>query len=316
MNEDSLKGIRSDGLTKLRDFFEKCGACRESIPPIFQLEVIVDANIIISDLIWLVKGRRDKHARTKLQELIDSETILACAPSILKVEVTKHLSRIAKKEGIAIQDLEAEWQEYAKKIVFEDLPYQLPNLTTDDRDPNDLPYITLQHWTGARIYTKDKDISAMGGVTVGHTVIAHLHDYSRHAAIEYTIKYQGVVIAVLSEKLVKLLFSFIESLAISAKKLPSWVWFLACGVLIVGLLNSTSRKLIVTWISSLPVKTMKTGLKIVEFTEPFVLEHQKAQEKAIAALKAVNFKLEGENVQQPFPVGESKVSGTFLSGDE
>jgi predicted nucleic acid-binding protein len=306
MNEDFIEAIRSDDLSKLRAFFEKCEAFRESIAPIFQLEVIVDANVIISDLIWLVKVRRYKQARTRLQELIDSETILAYAPSVLKAEVSKHLSSIAKKEGLAIEDLAAEWQEYANKIVFEDLAYQPANLPPDERDPDDLPYIKLQQRTGARIYTKDKDISAMGGVTIGYTVIAHLRDYSRHAAIEYTIKYQGVVIAVLSKNSAKLLFSFIKSLAISARKLPSWVWFVACGVLIVGLLNPTSRNLIVTWISSLPVKAMKIGLKVVKFTEPFVLEHQKAQEKAIAALNAVGLELQGRNVQQPFTFLEGK----------
>jgi len=299
MNEYFLETIRSDDLVELRDIFEKSEAFRELIAPIFQLEVIVDANVIISDLIHLARGRKAKPARTKLQELIDSETVVAYAPSILKVEVNKHLSTISKKKGIPIEDLEAEWREYAKKIIFRDTSYRPPNSTDEERDPDDLPYITLQQKTGAPIYTRDKDIHAMDGQTIGYTVITHLRDYSRYASIEYTIKYQGVVVAVLNEKLIEVLFSFIKSLARFARKLPSWVWFVVCGVLIAGLLNSTSRYKIATWMSYFSTETKEIGLKIFNLTEPFILEHQKAQKQAIASLKAVNSELQMKSQMYP-----------------
>ena len=291
MNKLVSQVIRSDELPALRSFLERFDTFQTLFPPIKQFEVIIDASVVISDLIWLTKHRKKKDARSSLQELIDSETVIPYAPSVLKEEVHKRLLTVSKEQRISLNNLEAEWEKYAKTIVFEDSPNQSHELTDDIRDPNDLPYISLQLAKNASIYTRDKDFSSMGGATIDFHVVARLRDYSRHAAIEYTIKSGGVVVAVISGKLVELLFSFVKSLAAQIGKLPSWVWLIACGVLIVALLHPTSRKAVITFISTLPVSTKEIGLKIVEFTKPFVIEHYNAKEQAEAALDSVTAKV-------------------------
>ena len=225
-----------------------------------------------------------------LRELIHSETVIPYAPSVLKKEVRKRLSTISKEQRISLKKLEAEWEKYAKIIVFEDATNQPHELTGDIRDPNDLPYISLQLAKNASIYTRDKDFSSMGGITIDLHVIARLRDYFRYAAIEYTIKSGGIVVAVISGKLVEQLFHFIKSIAEQVGILPSWVWLIVCGILIVALLHPNSRKAVITFITTLPVKTKEIGLKIVEFTKPLVIEHYNAKEQAEVALSAVTTK--------------------------
>ena len=96
--EKYLHSIKSDDLSNLRSLLDKYGAFLSSIAPIFQLKVIVDANVIIGDLIWLTKHRKKRNARTALQELIEAETVIAHAPTILEVEVKKHLSALVIRQ--------------------------------------------------------------------------------------------------------------------------------------------------------------------------------------------------------------------------
>ena len=294
--EKYLHSIKSDDLSNLRSLLDKYGAFLSSIAPIFQLKVIVDANVIIGDLIWLTKHRKKRNAQTALQELIKAETVIAHAPTILEVEVKKHLSAVAKKYGINEEYLQAEWQSYANCIEFTDVPNVSSPLVAAVRDPNDIPYLTLQRATSAPIYTRDKDIPAMGGATVNYTVIAKLQEYSRSAAVEYTIKSQGIVIAVISGKIVEQLFSFVRSLTAGAKKLPSWVWLFAGATVVIALLNPKIRNMMTSWVSSLPNKAQKFGMQLIKLTEPIVHEHQRAKEMADKALEAVNFELKELNV--------------------
>ncbi len=53
-------GIRSDSLPTLRGLLDSIEVLRADIGPIARFDMVVDANILISDIIWLASKRRSE----------------------------------------------------------------------------------------------------------------------------------------------------------------------------------------------------------------------------------------------------------------
>ena len=58
-SNNTFGSVESDSLVYLRSLFDGWGDAISVIAPIFQLEVIIDANVVLGDLIWQAKKRRD-----------------------------------------------------------------------------------------------------------------------------------------------------------------------------------------------------------------------------------------------------------------
>ncbi len=128
-----------------------------------QLRLVIDSNIVLSELIWLVTKRRNPTARTALQEVIASGTIVAFAPEKLREEIKKHIKTIATDKGISEELLYTEWQNYEKYLHFCPVDALEENDNLPKRDPADLPFIYLYSRVGASaIVSWDKDIQRWG----------------------------------------------------------------------------------------------------------------------------------------------------------
>jgi hypothetical protein len=276
--------VKSDDLMQLRRFFEEHATMLHAIRPLFKIQIIIDTNVVIRDLIRLAK-RGDAQERSWIQELCAAGTLTACAPSILDAEVRRNLPLVAKERHVSLPLMVAQWEVYLRSIAFIDAPDKTVLLDTDVRHPNDLPYIWLQQRTDALIYTNDKDIPAMGGRTIGYTVIAHLCDYSRNAAVEYTIKYQGIILASIGVGLAKQVFSFLRSLSVHARRMPSWIWLIGGAAVLIALLHPRVRMAVVSHLCSLPPKARQLGSVLAEMTEPFMIAHSEAKRNADTALE-------------------------------
>ncbi len=79
---------------------------------------VIDSNIIIKDLIWLARTRKNKSARTNLQEVIDSGIVIAYAPTELSEEVEKKLPEVAEECNMPVKCFYEEWQKYQKKYLL------------------------------------------------------------------------------------------------------------------------------------------------------------------------------------------------------
>jgi len=255
---------------------------------VFQMEVILDANIVLRDLIWTTTKRKNKNAKTDLQEVLEAETVIAIAPIFLKHEVEKHLPTISSLHRVAIEELEKEWRKLSNFIEFHTEIDDLDISLTDVRDPNDLPYIKLQIKTGAPIRTEDKDIPAMNGITISAQVIASLKDYSRHAAVEYTFKLQGVSLITFSSVAIVSIFKFVIHMTKSLGKLPSWILWTAVIALIVGLLFPLTREAILGWIGTLSYKLKSLGEDVVELLMPHFKGHDEAKSRADKLRREIN----------------------------
>src|SRR3989344_1810025 len=108
--------VPSDHLARLREFLITIPYLMELFGVLPQLRFVIDSNIIIHDLIWLIKHRQNPSARTGLQEVIASETIIAFAPNWLRTEIEKHIPIIAAEQHIPVYRLQEEWLSYQKYL--------------------------------------------------------------------------------------------------------------------------------------------------------------------------------------------------------
>jgi predicted nucleic acid-binding protein len=188
--------IRSDALAQLREIANALPSLASIFGKIPVVHVVVDANVVLADLMILAQPRRKSGVRTILQELEASGTVCLFAPTKLREELERHLPTIARQRGFDLAQLRGLWADYEAILrYFEPDPAVL---TEAERvgDPDDLPYAHLRSQLGARaVYSRDQDLRQMGAPVVQLEVFLSLRDYTRAASIELTIKF-GLSVAV------------------------------------------------------------------------------------------------------------------------
>jgi len=225
----------SDHLKELRTLSVLWEALRPVIGTILQIRLVVDTNMVISELLQLAKPRRVPNYRTALQELMASETIICYAPQQLKGEMEQHWLDVARNKGIAPEAAEALWDDYAAHLRFCAVSLESTDLSGVP-DPADLSFTMLAARIGAQIYSRDPHIAAMGGHVVTMDCVFRLRDYARYKTIEVAIQMGGAVVVsgtlgvlVLTFKALKAALSVFTRLPPGAKVLIllGFVWALA-----------------------------------------------------------------------------------------
>ena len=84
------KILCSDVLPKLREILELFPALRTVLPHLLQLAVVIDANIVQSELWWRLKNRPRPELRSSLEEALASGVLVAYAPHHLEDEIREH----------------------------------------------------------------------------------------------------------------------------------------------------------------------------------------------------------------------------------
>lgn len=100
------KNIRSDVLDNLREVISHFSGIEKHIGSIFQVRLVIDTNAVISDLLWMVKRKKEDN-KTAIIEVIQAGTLIACAPEQLKYEIEEHLPKIADKKNIPFENIQA-----------------------------------------------------------------------------------------------------------------------------------------------------------------------------------------------------------------
>ena len=209
--------IKSDVLADLRPLLA-VNPVFASIIQLYRVRLVIDANVILSDLRWLAR-RRNPEARTTLQEVIAAGTVVAFAPSTLGSEIEEHLPRIAREGRVDLGRLQSEWLSYQQLIHFRSpVEGALPSWV---QDPDDLPYLFLRMEIGAEaIYTNDSDIAAMGAPVVGTDVVVALKEYSRATSVEVTIKLGGTAVMFAGSTAVVQVFKALRQIVDGFGRLP------------------------------------------------------------------------------------------------
>lgn len=249
--------IRSDALKEFRSLYAD-GAPLALLASLFQVNLILDANVIVRELIWATTRRKNPHGRSELLEVLEVETVIAWAPTFLESEVEKYIPLIIEK-GARHEEVTAHWLRLRTLIKLVDVG-GIPEDGVDYRDPKDVPYLRLQQKINATIVTADKDIAAMGGTVAPIAVMATLRAYSRAAAVQVTFQVGGYALGGLSLKALSGATKFVHSAAKKAAvNVPREVWLGLLALLCVAMVIPASR----TWIrSQLEVMARPLGIAI------------------------------------------------------
>ena len=274
----SAASIHSENLASLRSLADQSPLFKH-LQGVFQITVIIDANIILRDLLWLTKKRTKPGARSELKELLDAETVLAVAPTFLLEEIAYHIQKFAAERSIPFDVLIAEWEAYKARIRFVDVGGPDPTFL----DPKDAPYIKLQRESGHLIYSRDTDILRMGGMTAPPILFANLRLYSRQVVIEYALKAGGQGTLVVSFALAAAVTKFTRTLVGKVSKRFLWI---AALIIVCALIYGPTRQFLKSFLAALPEKAQKLGIWLsTEFTQ-LADEHERARKAAGSALAA------------------------------
>lgn len=256
--------VRSDKLKQLRVVIRSWKESSAAIGSAAQFRLVVDSNVVLGDLLWLVSGRTNDNAKTQLMETIEAETIDLYAPPILFKEVEEKIPLIAAQKKLDVNLMYAQWSIYKTQIKIAEPDSEKVLALQNGVDPNDAEFVALEQTIGASgVISKDRHIGQMGGNHISVTCITHLRNYSRSTAIEMNIKVNGVLFARVSCAAIAGIYAGSKALIEGVSKAPDWVKvaLLAGGLLVAlhpGARTSVARGL-------------KTALKGISEATPFVI---------------------------------------------
>lgn len=271
--QNLVQSIRSDDLPRFALVLQQISIFKNRLS-VFQVDLILDANVVIRDLLWLARKRTNPTARTELMEVMDCDVVRAHAPYFLIREINLHLPQLAEEHTIDLKTLRTLWEQYRKRIRF--VAVGGPAKKAVNGDPKDAPYLRLQRKLSYPIASEDSDISRMGGTVVRIQVFGALRAYSRQTAVEYQLKVNGAMSAIL-------LAGMFEGGVALAQRIPSlpkpMLWG---GAALIGLLllHPTSRKKILEIGAGLFTGGALALGAAYEAVAPMLAEHYAAQTSA------------------------------------
>lgn len=262
---ENIFTVRSDKLKELRVVVSYWKKTSSVIGNAAQFRLVVDSNVILGDLLWLVAERRNESAKTDLMETIEAETIDLYAPPRLFDEVEEYLPLLAAERGLDVNLMHAEWAIYKLRIKIAEPDEDKVLALKDGVDPDDAEFVALaQTINAAGVISKDAHIAQMGGNHISVTCITHLRNYSRATAIELNIKVNGVNFAKFSYAMIAGMFAGGKALIEGVSKAPDWVKIalLVGGVFIA--LHPGARASV--------ARGLETVLDGIKAATPFVIE--------------------------------------------
>jgi predicted nucleic acid-binding protein len=209
--------IRSEMLGELR----KIDGLKKLLGTLAQFVIVVDANVILGDLIWLVSKRKKPDAVTELMECIWAGTIVAYIARSVLAEVDEHITTIAADKKLSEDALRQEWKKYRKLVKVRKPREAMVDRYRDGQDPDDAPTIALEKILRADgILSKDTDIAAMGGLVIEMDFTNRAREYSRKTAVAATIRLSGGMAILVSGSALALIWKSIQGATVWLKRLP------------------------------------------------------------------------------------------------
>ena len=216
--------VRSDVLKDLRNLIDSWRGFNGMIQGAATFSIVIDSNVVIGDLLWLVVKRRNPEATTELMEIIDAGTAVVYGPPRLLQEVQEKIPLIAAEKGLDAEKLFAEWESYRARFEVINPDQSHVRALEGSVDPDDADFVALaQTISAAGVLSKDKHIAMMGGNQISVKTIASLRGYSRATAIELTVKVNGLVLTLVGMAAIRSLFLGFRALIESLNRAPEWV---------------------------------------------------------------------------------------------
>jgi predicted nucleic acid-binding protein len=216
--------VRSEKLKELRVVFNYWKESSAVLGTAAQFRLVVDTNVVLGDLLWLVAERKNPTAKTDLMEVVEAETIDLYAPPKLFDEIDEHLPKIAASKGMDLSRLTDEWESYRVRIKIAEPDSDTVQALRNGIDPDDAEFVALaQTINAAGVFSKDRHISQMGANQISVECITYLRNYSRATAIELNIKVGGVAFIKLGHAVSMTSIAGFKALIEGIGKAPDWV---------------------------------------------------------------------------------------------
>lgn len=235
VSSQRLKDLRSicDGWEGLQSFLGKSA----------RFSLVVDTNVVLGDILWLVAERRNPSAKTQLMETIEAGTLDVYVPPKLIEEVEEKIPLIAADKKLDVELMRVEWRLYRAMLKVGYPDEEIVKAHRLGVDPDDADFVALaQTIRAGGVFSKDKHIRMMGGNTISIECIGHLRNYSRSAAVELNIKVNGVMFSIVGMKSINALMKGGKQLIQRIGTSPDWVKALLFAGLAYVALNPRARE--------------------------------------------------------------------------
>lgn len=232
-------------LDSLRQVIQSYSDLEKYIGSIFQLRLVIDTNAVISDLLWMARRKREEN-KTAIIEVIQAGTLIAYAPVQLKHEIEEHLPKIANKKNIPFEKMQNEWLAYQQYLEFIEIDEGELIKYENSVDPKDAPFVILSEMLNvAGVISNDPHIEQLGGKRIALDIRLSLRDYSRTAAVAFSIRLGGVALSYVSVGLLAALGKGVGKLLQAIINLPDKAkMLLIAGLVLVFLMPSTRARLL------------------------------------------------------------------------
>jgi predicted nucleic acid-binding protein len=273
----------SEDLFGLLSLFEKY-----SIPggEFLKVDLIVDANIILEDIQWMIRKAKSKEAKTALLEVLEAGTVTCFAPQFLQSEIDKHIPLFAERYKFDEDEARGVWSRFKARLKFVETGD--PPKTAHLQDPKDWPYLRLQEIVGATILSRDTDIPAMGGRVSAITLTATLRGYARESAVVLQLRFFGYVAVAIPTVLILEAGKLVTQLvAKNVPRPPNWVRGASIGFVVALLVYPPSRSWLKSRIAELGKVVGPTIETVMELVQPLISEYERAQAEANKNFEAV-----------------------------
>jgi len=285
---------------------------------IVQATVILDANIIVKELIWLCRRRKNQTARSTLLELLECTAVKAYAPTFLKQEMESNIQDLHQELGLDSVHMKETWSRYQAHITFinvggPDASY--PDVT----DPKDVPYLKLQQKLDVPVVSDDPHLTQMGATVIQIQLFPPLRSYARQRAVEFQLKVVGIGAVFGTVIAAKLAFDAAKATTRAIANLPRPVQIIGGLAVLAAFIHPTSRR----WIFDRLDDTARIGSNVAKgllsATLPLMDKHNSAQRSAEEGLAAVTALLESAGVvpaqvlrdpTQPLPIKRKRRAST------
>lgn len=256
--------IPSDDLLRWRELCLHWAPLFRLLELLPQFRLVIDANVIIEDLLFLTQRRKNPAARTHLQEVIDSGAVVALAPFELWDEIEEHIPRLAIEEGVPEEALRGAWLEYQSRIRFIAVGQISEEEAAAAVDPDDLPYVRLCHKVRAdAVVSRDWHITALGAQSVEREVLKHVRDYAREKTPEIVLRVGTYGVTIPAVAGLHALGKIIGGVAKGFAKLPREAQLLLLVGAILLIAHARSRKAVAAAISAQAARAKEPALQLL-----------------------------------------------------
>ena len=245
---------------RLRELVKKLAAKNVFIGGIVQFSVVVDANMVVPDLVYRI--RYPDRGATALEELIRSTVVVAHAPRWLDVEMESAIEQTSRQYGVATEELRERWKEFQTLLIWDETLREPGDAGSECCDPKDLPYVQLERKISADgILSRDRHITKLGGHPLTANFVLSTRGYAREVVKSITLRVGGIVVPVAS---LMLLAGVLRSIGKGVAALPPPIKALLVVSGAVALVHPDSRRWLVERCLDVGAITAAAGQSLIE----------------------------------------------------